>query len=137
MSVPVVFPQFGGQSTVSAISTQYPFTPGVDVLHDTPAGIGALAASDGLSVGELVKTGTFSVSAAATGAQSEAVTFTNAFPTACDAVVFGLTSLGSTAAVVNGGPVASSVSKTGFTATVNVTTAGAGSVTGYWIAFGH
>lgn len=154
-------PAFGGQGTVGAVPVPlddtlvanagvqalvnlgsaafsgYPLAPGTDVAHDNAADVGALAASDGIQAGELVKAGTFSVTAAATGDQTDAITFTTAFPTACDAVLFGLSSLGTAAAAINGGPFAASISKTGFTATLDITTAGTGNVTGYWVALGH
>ncbi len=126
----VTLPVFGGQESVGSMQVGYPFTAGTDVTQ-------TLVASDGLQAVEYVKVGTFSVNAAATGEQTDAITFAHAFPNACDAVVFGLTSLGTTTAVINGGPVAASVTAAGFTATVDVTTAGTGNVTGYYVAFGH
>lgn len=134
-ALPIVFSSFGGTATVGAVQTSYPLTPGVDVVHDTAANVGGLAASDGLVAGEHVKAGTVSVSVAATGVATTAVSFAAAFATGCDAVFLTLEGLGG--AVINGGPYVSSVSATGFSANLDVTTAGTGSVTIYYVAFGH
>ena len=135
MSQPVVFSSFGGDKTVGSIATQYPLTPGVDVTHDTAAGVGALATSNGAVAGELVKLGTTTLAVGAAGTATAAITFANAFPAACDAVLLTLGGLGG--AVINGGPYAASVSASGFTASLAVTTAGSGNVTAYYVAFGH
>ncbi len=135
MSEPVVFSSFGGDSTVGSIATQYPLAPGVDVLHDTAAGVGALAASNGAVAGELVKVGTATLAVGTAATATDAITFTEAFPTACDAVLLTLGGLGG--AVVNGPAYAASVSTSGFTASLDVTTAGSGNVTAYYVAFGH
>ena len=126
----VSIPQFGAQETVGAIATTYPFAAGTDVTQ-------ALIASDGFQALEYVKTGTFSIVSTATGVATDAVSFTNAFPAACDAVLLTLTSLGG--AVLNGGAYAptANVSATGFTASASITTAGTTNITGTWVAFGH
>jgi hypothetical protein len=124
MSLPVVLSSFGGDAAVTSVSTHYPFQAGVDV-PDAVQG----------PPGEQVQIGTFSVAGTAAGTATEAITLSTAFPTACDAVLLTLTSLGG--AVINGGPVAADVAPTGFTATVTVTTAGTAAITGYWLALGH
>lgn len=135
MSQPIVFSSFDGDHPVGAIATQYPLTPGVDVSHDTAAGVGALAASNGAHAGELVKIGTATLAVGSSGTATDAITFADAFPTACDGVQLTLGGLGG--ASLNGGPYAASVSASGFTASVDVTTAGSGNVTAYYVAFGH
>jgi hypothetical protein len=103
----------GGQETVGSVQAAFPFElTGLNVQY-----------------------GTFSCTGTATGTQSDAIAFSGAFATATDLVLLTYTSLGG--AVVNGGPVAASVTANGFTATVDVTTAGTGAVTGYYVAFGH
>ena len=126
----VVLPQFGAQETVGAIATSYPFAAGVDVTQ-------TIETSDGFQAVELVKSGTFSIVSTATGVASDAVTFTNAFPTACDFVLLTLSALGG--AVINGGAYAptADLSKTGFTASASITTVGTTNITGTWVAFGH
>jgi hypothetical protein len=126
----VVLPQFGAQETVGAIATEYPFTVGVDVTQ-------TIETSDGFQAVELVKSGTFSIVSTATGVASDAVTFTNAFPAACDFVLLTLSGLGG--AVINGGSYAptADLSKTGFTASASITTVGTTNITGTWVAFGH
>ena len=128
MSESVGIPAYGGRQTVGAISTTYPFQPGVDVT-------GVLATGSGLAAVESVQAGSFSVSVAAAGTSTAAVTFSPAFPSACDAVLLTLNGLGG--AVVNGAPYAASVASGGFTASLDVTTAGTGSVSGSWVALGH
>jgi hypothetical protein len=116
----------------------YPLVPGTDVAHDTAAGVGALAANQGLQAGELVKVGKVTgISTAATGVATASVTFTTAFPTALDAVFLTLSDPSATAGI--SGIWSSAEATTGFTVNVNVTTAAAaGSTIGcYWIAFGH
>ena len=135
MSQPIVLSSFGGDATVGSIATDYPLTPGVDVNFQSAAQTGALAASAGLTAGELVKAGTFSVAGTAAGTIDEAIAFATAFPTATDAVLLTFTSLGG--AVINGGAYAASVAASGFNATVDITTAGTADVTGYYVAFGH
>lgn len=124
------FIQSGGQETVGPTTLEYPFVAGSDVTQ-------ALVASDGLQAVEYVKTGTFTITGTAIATATDAITFTNEFPNACDAVLLTLSSLGG--AVINGGAVAptANVSKTGFTASADITTAGTGNVTGTWVAFGH
>ena len=128
MSDPIVLPSFGGDARVGSIATQYPFQPGVDVTN-------VLGASQGAASTETVKIGTVSVSVAAAGTASGTVAFAAAFPTSTDSVMLTLGGLGG--AVINGGPVAASITATGFDATVDVTTAGTGDVTVYWMALGH
>lgn len=128
MSNPIVLPSFGGDASVGSVATTYPFQPGVDVTN-------VLGASNGVASNELVKIGTATLSVAAAGTAADAITFADAFPTACDAVLLTLGGLGG--ATVNGGVYAASVSATGFTASLDVTTAGTGSVTAYYVAFGH
>ena len=135
MSQPIVIPSFGGDASVGAIQTQYPFTAGVDFPMPTAANIGALAASNGVQAGELVKIGTATLAVGTATTATDAITFADAFPTACDGVQLTLSGLGG--AVVNGAPYAASVSASGFTASLDVTTAGSGNVTAYYVAFGH
>lgn len=128
MSNSVTLQEMGGQSTVGGIATQYPFAAGVDVTQ-------TMETSDGFQAVELVKTGTFSIVSTATGVATNAITFSNAFPAACDGVLLTFTSLGG--AVINGGPYAASVTAAGFTASTSITTAGTTNITGTWVAFGH
>ncbi|NMP20766.1 hypothetical protein [Sulfobacillus harzensis] len=128
MSNPVVLPSFGGDKSVGSVATAYPFQPGVDLTN-------VLGASDGVASTELVKIGTFSVTGTASGSADDAITFAHAFPNATDAVLLTFTALGG--ATINGAAYAASVSATGFTATVDITTAGTGDITGVYVAFGH
>lgn len=135
MSDPIVLQTMGGDATVGGIATTYPFTLGVDTNSPTAASVGALAAGSGLTAGALVQLGTFSITGTAAGTVDDAVIFATAFPTATDGVLLTFTSLG--AAVINGGAYAASVTASGFNATVDITTAGTGDVTGVYVAFGH
>lgn len=123
-----------GTATFSA----YPLVPGTDVSHDTAAGVGAIAASDGVSAGELMKSGAVTgVSIAATGVVTSAVTFTNAFPAALDNVILTLRNPSAQTGAF-GGVWTTSESATGFTINVDVTTAVAGgTVSVGYIAVGH
>ena len=128
MSLPISLPSFGGDATVGAVSTTYPFQPRVDVTN-------VLGASDGVEADEQVKLGTFSITGTATGTATDVITFPTAFPTATDGVLLTFTSLGG--ASISGGPVATAVSATGVTVSVDITTAGTGDVTGTYLALGH
>jgi hypothetical protein len=114
----------------------FPLVPGTDVAHDTPAGVGALAASQGLTAGELVKAGVVTgLSTAAAGVVTSAVAFGTPFPTALDTVLLA-------AADATAGAVftlySTSRSASGFTINVDVTTAVAsGVVSVFWVALGH
>jgi hypothetical protein len=116
----------------------YPLVPGTDVAHDTAAGVGALAANQGLQAGEIVKAGKVTgITIATTGVQTATVTFTTAFPTALDAVFVTLSDPSATAGI--SGVWTSGEATTGFTINVNVTTAAAAgsTIACYWIALGH
>ncbi len=156
---------FGGQSTVGAVQmpvnqsgnqpipntdvvalanmgtnqfSAYPLVPGTDTNHDTAAGTGALAKSDGLQAGELVKSGTVTgVSVAATGVVTSAVTLTAAFPTALDNVMLTLRNPSAQTGVF-GGLWTTLEGTAGFTINLDVTTAiTSGTANIGWIAFGH
>lgn len=102
------------------------------------ATVGAIQANCPAQLSDLnVQYGTFSIPANATGDQTDAITFSTPFANATDVVLLTPTSLGTTAAVLSGPVLATAVSKTGFTASVDVGTAGTGDITGYYLAFGH
>ena len=128
MSIPISIPSFGGDATVGAVSTAYPFQPRVDVTN-------VLGASDGVDANTQVKLGSFSITGTATGTATDVITFPTAFPAATDGVLLTLTSLGG--AVLNGGAVNTVMSASGMTVSVNITTAGTADVTGTWLALGH
>jgi len=128
MSQQVGIPVYGGRETVGAVATAYPFQAGVDLT-------GVLATGSGLAAVETVQAGTVIFTVTAAGTATDAVAFATAFPTACDAVIVSLGGLGG--AVVNGPAYAADVTSAGFTASLDVTTAGTAAVTGTWIAFGH
>lgn len=124
MSLPVVLPSFGGDATVTTVTTTYPFAAGRDV-PDAVQG----------PTGEQLQLGTWSVSGTEVQTASVAVTFASAFPTATDAVLVSLTSLGG--AVINGGAAVTRATVSGCTIAVDVTTAGTGDITGTYLALGH
>ena len=128
MSIPISIPSFGGDATVGAVSTGYPFQPRVDVTN-------VLGASDGVDANTQVKLGSFSITGTATGTATDVITFPTAFPAATDGVLLTLTSLGG--AVINGGAVGTAISAAGVTVSVDITTAGTTDVTGTWLALGH
>jgi len=104
----------------------------------TPDQVGAMATSDGLVAGELVKSGVVTgLSGAAAGVVTSAVVLTTPFPTNIDNIHLTIGSP-SVQTLVFGGLWETNRSKTGFTINVDITTLQAGSTFNVrWVAYGH
>ena len=120
----VNLPQFGGDSTVGSIQVEWPFTNG----H--------IAGLSRLGTGEQIAAGTATgLSVASVATATATVTLPTAFPTSCDYVVATVSSAVGSAVL---GPISiTGKSATGFTINLPVTTAGSGTVSVDWVAFGH
>jgi hypothetical protein len=119
----VVLQQFGGDSTVGAVSAEFPFA--------NPS----VAALENLLSTQQFAAGSGSISVAATGTQTATVTYATAFPTSSDVILPSIGNLGG--AVLSGGVSFSNATVSGFTLNIDVATAGTGDATFTYLAIGH
>jgi hypothetical protein len=105
---------------------------------DTPARVGTLGVSQGLTAGGSIKSGEVTgLSAGAAGVVTAAVNFAAPFPTALDNVVLTIRAP-SSQGIGFGGVWTTAEGTGGFTINVAITTAVAGATFSVgWVAFGH